>query len=71
MKLIPLAQVSNILRAGAMLPWGVRDGKGTLLLSRGYMLVDDRAVEVLLERGVYVDASEVTSAGSIVEVVKD
>ena len=71
MKLIPLAQVSNILRAGAMLPWGVRDGKGTLLLSRGYMLVDDRAVEVLLERGVYVDASEMISVSSEVEVVKD
>ena len=57
MKLIPLAQVSSVLRAGVTLPWGVRDSKGTLLLSRGHVLADDRAVEVLLERGMYVDAS--------------
>ena len=52
MKLIPLSQVSSLLRAGVALPWGVRDSNGTLLLSRGHVLADDRAVEVLLERGV-------------------
>ena len=71
MKLIPLAQVSSALRAGVTLPWGVRDSKGTLLLSRGHVLADDRAVEVLLERGMYVDASEVAGAGSQAEAIKD
>lgn len=71
MNLIPLAQVSSALHPGVMLPWGVRDGKGTLLLSRGYRLADQRAVDLLLERGVYVDAAEVTAASSTAEPIKE
>jgi HD-GYP domain-containing protein (c-di-GMP phosphodiesterase class II) len=70
MKLIPLSQVSSALHAGVTLPWGVRDGNGTLLLSRGHVLTDDRAVEVLLERGVYVDAAEVASVSNQGESAK-
>ncbi len=70
MKLIPLSQVSSALRAGVTLPWGVRDGNGTLLLSRGHVLADERAVEVLLERGVYVDAAEMGNVASQAEPAK-
>ncbi len=70
MNLIPLSQVSSALQPGVTLPWGVRDGKGTLLLSRGYMLADQRAVDLLLERGMYVDAAEVAGS-SKTEAVKD
>jgi len=70
MKLIPLSQVSSALRAGVTLPWGVRDGNGTLLLSRGHVLADDRAVELLLDRGVYVDAAEVAGANAQADPAK-
>lgn len=59
MKLIPLSEVSGVLHAGVTLPWNVRDGNGTLLLSRGQVLATERSLEALLERGVYVDAAEV------------
>lgn len=59
MKLIPLSQVSGVLHAGVTLPWNVRDGNGTLLLSCGQVLATERSLESLLERGVYVDAAEV------------
>jgi HD-GYP domain-containing protein (c-di-GMP phosphodiesterase class II) len=71
MKLIPLSQVSGALRAGVALPWGVRDGNGTLLLSRGHVLANDRAVEVLLERGVYIDAAEAAGLTNQTEATKD
>lgn len=58
MKLIPLSEVSHILQPGIALPWGVRDGKGTLLLAKGSTLVDSKAIDVLLARGVFVDAAE-------------
>lgn len=71
MKLIPLSQVSSALRAGVTLPWGVRDSNGTLLLSRGHVLADERAVGVLVERGFYVDAAEVANSGNRVEPAKE
>jgi HD-GYP domain-containing protein (c-di-GMP phosphodiesterase class II) len=64
MKLIPLSQVSSALYAGATLPWGVRDANGTLLLAKGHTLADDKAVEALLDRGMFVDAAEATYASS-------
>jgi hypothetical protein len=71
MKLIPLSQVSGVLHAGVTLPWGVRDGNGILLLSRGHVLANDRALETLLERGVYVDAAEIAGAGGQAEPAKE
>jgi hypothetical protein len=64
MKLIPLSQVSSALHAGVTLPWGVRDANGTLLLAKGHILADDRAVEALLDRGVFVDAAEAAAASN-------
>ncbi len=60
MKLIPLTDVSQALHPGVTLPWGVRDASGALLLAKGHVLVDERAVRMLLERGVFVDAAETT-----------
>jgi len=64
MKLIPLSQVSSALHAGVVLPWGVRDANGTLLLAKGHLLSDDRAVQALLDRGMYVDAAEAASVSN-------
>lgn len=58
LKLLPLSQVSSALHAGITLPWNVRDGNGILLLSRGHVLEDERSVEALIARGVFVDAAE-------------
>jgi HD-GYP domain-containing protein (c-di-GMP phosphodiesterase class II) len=62
MKLIPLSQVSSSLHAGVTLPWGVRDANGTLLLAKGHVLPDDKSVQSLLDRGMYVDAAEAAAA---------
>lgn len=64
MKLIPLSQVSSALHAGVVLPWGVRDANGTLLLAKGHLLPDDKSVQALLDRGMYVDAAEAASVGN-------
>lgn len=40
---------------GTPLPWDVFDSKGILLLHQGYVVNDQRQVEVLIERGLYVD----------------
>lgn len=64
MKLIPLSQVSSSLHAGVTLPWGVRDANGTLLLAKGHVLPDDKAVQSLLDRGMYVDAAEAAAAAA-------
>ena len=71
MKLIPLSQVSSALHAGVTLPWGVRDSNGALLLAKGHVLTNDRAVEALLERGVYVDAAEAASVSNRAEPPKE
>jgi HD-GYP domain-containing protein (c-di-GMP phosphodiesterase class II) len=71
MKLIPLSQVSSALHAGVTLPWGVRDANGTLLLAKGHMLPDDKAVQALLDRGMYVDAAEAAAANKRPEAVKE
>lgn len=64
MKLVPLFEVSQILHAGVTLPWGVRDGNGSLLLAKGHVIPDDRALNALLERGVFVDAAEAAAVAS-------
>lgn len=62
MELIPLAQVSHFLRTGQALPWGVRDGKGALLLAKGYVLSGEAELQALLARGMFVDAADAARA---------
>jgi len=71
MNLIPLADVSHVLQAGIALPWGVRDSKGTLLLSKGYLLDSDNAVQTLLERGMFVDQEDMVLAPTQPDLVAD
>ena len=35
MKLVPIQQVGGLIKAGAPLPFGVRDAEGKLLLAKG------------------------------------
>lgn len=58
MQLLPLADLSSVLAPGQPLPWAVRDGLGTLLLARGYLIDSDATLRALLARGVFVDAQE-------------
>ena len=61
MKLMPLVEVQSQLKAGAPLPFSIRDGEGKLLLARGHMVDDDTVRTILLERGASVDMEEVHS----------
>jgi HD-GYP domain-containing protein (c-di-GMP phosphodiesterase class II) len=70
-KLIPLSQVSQSLHAGVTLPWGVRDGNGTLLLAKGHLVTDASALAALLERGVFVDAAEAATVARSAEKPKE
>ena len=63
MKLVSLSQVSHLLYPGVTLAWSVRDANGTLLLAKGHVLADERAVQTLLDRGMFIDAAEI--AGSV------
>ena len=38
MDLLPLSDMRAHLKAGAPLPWGVRDADGRLLLAQGHMV---------------------------------
>lgn len=71
MKLVPLSEVSHVLQPGVTLPWGVRDGNGTLLLAKGHVLGDAKALETLLARGVFVDAAEAAGTPKRVEPPKE
>lgn len=62
MKLIPLTEVGHVLHAGISLPWVVRDSKGVMLLAKGYLLPDQRSVNAILSRGMYVDWEDVENA---------
>ena len=57
---IPRSQV----RLGLTLPWNVRDDAGTLLLSKGYLIVDQKQLDELLERGAFVDEVEARAAAA-------
>jgi len=57
---IPRSQV----RLGLALPWNVRDAAGTLLLSKGYLVVDQKQLDELLERGAFVDEVEARAAAA-------
>lgn len=58
MKLLPLQDVRSQVRAGAPLPFGIRDAEGQLLLARGQMVASDQALATLMERGATVDFEE-------------
>ena len=58
MKLVPIQQVGGQLKAGAPLPFGVRDAEGKLLLAKGQMVPNEQMREALLARGVFVDLDE-------------
>ena len=45
---------------GKTLPWDVYDGKEVLLLRKGQTIASPHQLEVLIERGAFVDASEYT-----------
>lgn len=57
---IPRSQV----RLGLALPWNVRDDTGTLLLSKGYLVVDQKQLDELLVRGAFVDECEARAAAA-------
>lgn len=58
MKLVPIQQVGSHIKAGAPLPFGVRDAEGQLLLAKGQMVPSEQMREALLSRGVFVDMDE-------------
>lgn len=58
MKLVPIQQVGGHIKAGAPLPFGVRDAEGKLLLAKGQMVPSEQMREALLNRGVFVDLDE-------------
>jgi len=58
MKLVPIQQVGGHIKAGAALPFGVRDAEGKLLLAKGQLVPNEQMREALLARGVFVDMEE-------------
>ncbi|MBI2744518.1 MAG: phosphohydrolase [Burkholderiales bacterium] len=63
---LPRAQV----RLGQTLPWNVRDEAGTLLLSKGHLVVDEKLLNELLERGAFVDEVEARAVAAEVAAAK-
>lgn len=47
---------------GHPLPWNVRDESGKLLLLKGHVLQSERQLDLLLERGAFVDIEEVRAS---------
>lgn len=47
------------VQVGAPLPWNVRDEQGLLMLSRGYVIESEHQLELLLQRGAFVDVEEI------------
>lgn len=62
MKLLRLPR--SQVRLGFALPWNVRDETGTLLLSKGHLIVDQRQLDELLQRGAFVDEVEARAAAA-------
>jgi len=62
MKLVPIQQVGGHIKAGAPLPFGVRDAEGKLLLAKGQQVPTEQMREALLNRGVFVDLDELRDA---------
>lgn len=58
MHLVPIEEVQHKLLAGMPLPWNVRNAQGALLLAKGQPVADDGVAAALLQRGAFVDASD-------------
>ena len=52
------------VKIGARLPWNVRDAEGQMLWSRGHLVESEHQLDLLLERGAFVDVEEVKAVES-------
>jgi HD-GYP domain-containing protein (c-di-GMP phosphodiesterase class II) len=55
---IPLAQVGDLIKVGEPLPFRVLDGAGRMLLGQGQRLLSKDQLEMLLERGAWVEKAQ-------------
>jgi HD-GYP domain-containing protein (c-di-GMP phosphodiesterase class II) len=55
---IPLAQVGDLIKVGEPLPFRVLDGAGRMLLGQGQRLLDRSQLDMLLERGAWVEKAQ-------------
>lgn len=53
-----LKLVTNLVKLGEPLPWGVRDAQGNLLLAQGHVIATAGQLAQVLERGAFVDIEE-------------
>ena len=58
MRYAQLSAVKHLVRAGAPLPFNVRDADATLLLARGHRVDSAAQLEALFSRGALVDIAE-------------
>lgn len=54
-----LKLVESQIQIGVPLPWNVRNQDCTLLLAKGYVVRNENQLDMLLDRGMYVDIEEV------------
>ncbi len=54
-----LKLVESEVQIGIPLPWNVRNQDCALLLAKGYVVRDEAQLEMLLDRGIFVDLEEV------------
>lgn len=59
MKLLQLPRWK--VQIGVPLPWPLRDAQGHLLLTKGHIVASEHQLDLLLQRGAFVDAEEVRS----------
>ncbi len=52
------------VKIGERLPWNVRDAEEQLLLTRGHIVESEHQLDLLLERGAFVDVEEVKAVAS-------
>ena len=57
----PLATVRDLISIGQPLPFHVHDASGRRLLAAGQVLTSDTQLEMLLERGAWVDSDEAST----------
>lgn len=57
-----LKLVTNLVKLGEPLPWGVRDAQGNLLLAQGHVIATAGQLSAVLERGAFVDVEEARAA---------
>ena len=52
---LPIEQVTDLIKVGEPLPFRVLDSLERLLLNEGQVIANDRQMEMLIERGAWVD----------------